>query len=161
MAKRKRILYAEDNPSHQQIMTKWLSDYEVVVLDNPDDAYEFAAKAAHLGEPVDLFLLDITLYQKHDPASRREWVYHDMPIDQGIALAKLLRKIPDYEDTPIIFLSAKLKLEEHREKLANRVRAICLQKPVPYARLQELLTDLLGTPEKGTWQKLASWIGWE
>jgi len=157
VATRKRIIFVEDDTALQRIMIKWLAGYEVRAFDNADEAYEHAVAQEHAGTPADLFLLDIML-KEPPPQARRTWAYHQDPIGHGIRLGRHLRRVDAYENTPIVFLSAKLKTVEDRDKLSDHVQAICFPKPTPYKQLQDQISQILGNPDKNYWQKLAAFV---
>lgn len=90
------ILYAEDETDIRQIAQIALEDiggFAVTFCSNGREAVEKAAK-----QQADLILLDIM-----------------MPIMDGPSTLKELRKLPDYKNTPVIFMTARVQPEEITE----------------------------------------------
>lgn len=83
------ILAVDDSILIQELLKELLADeYNVIVADNAQDALSLIYK-----EPVALLLLDV-------------W----MPGVDGLELCRTLRSLPQYENLPIIMLTAKDKV---------------------------------------------------
>ena len=90
----KKILLAEDSTAIRNILkTALFEEYEILEAENGKAAYELAIK-----NQVNMFLLDL-----------------NMPVMDGIELLKALRKLPQYEKTPMIMLTTEVRDEKRQE----------------------------------------------
>ena len=87
-----KILVVDDNPVNRKLLTSILGreGYTSVEAENGEDALRLAKS-----EDPDLILLDIM-----------------MPGMDGFAVCQELRQNPDFEDTPVLFLSALSEVKE-------------------------------------------------
>ncbi len=145
MADKKRILCVEDDQNLRRILTKWLKDYELIGYDNPDEAYEFAAGEAEAGRPLDLFLLDIALKVTVSMDEIDNWKYHKEPLRQGIHLAKELRCLPAYGESPMIVMSGLVDRKTIGQALPDELNVLFLSKPLTHDTLCRHLEEMLGT----------------
>ena len=93
MAELKKILYVEDEPDIQMIARVALENvggFELLVCSSGAEAIEKAA-----GFKPDLFLLDVMMPGMDGPTTLGE-----------------LRKIPQLEKTPVMFMTAKVQPQE-------------------------------------------------
>jgi len=93
MAELKKILYVEDEPDIQMIARVALENvggFELLVCSSGAEAIEKAA-----GFNPDLFLLDVMMPGMDGPTTLAE-----------------LRKIPQLEKTPVMFMTAKVQPQE-------------------------------------------------
>ncbi len=90
--KGKRILIADDDPFNRELLQMELSDagFEVIVASDGEDALK---KVREL--PVDLLLLDVM-----------------MPKIDGVELVRKLRQQKEFENLPIILLTAKAQTKD-------------------------------------------------
>jgi two-component system chemotaxis response regulator CheY len=117
-----RILIADDDTSSRELLRAILesSGYEVVEAADGVEAMERAADF-----PPDLVILDI-----------------QMPKMDGLAAAQALRKIPSFEKTPIIALTASTK-GVLSEDISMAGFTSYLVKPIGPAQLRQHISDLL------------------
>jgi CheY-like chemotaxis protein len=117
-----RVLIADDSQSSRALLRAILegSGYEVVEAENGVQVLERAG-----GFGPDLLILDL-----------------QMPKLDGYAAAKALRKIPAFETTPIIALTAALS-DAEPEQIADAGFTGYLAKPIGPARLRQYITSLL------------------
>jgi len=115
----KRILYVEDEEDIQTLVRlslENLSDYELRVCSSGEEALE---QAAHF-EP-DLFLLDVM-----------------MPDMDGPTTLKELRKMPEFQKTPAVFITAKVQVHEVEQYKELGVLDV-IEKPFDIVELPERL----------------------
>lgn len=121
------ILAVDDSILIQELLKELLADeYNVLVADNAKDALSLIYK-----EPVALLLLDI-------------W----MPGVDGLELCRTLRSLPQYENLPIIMLTAKDKIfDKVQGRLAGATEY--LTKPFDPEKLRQTCRKFL-TLKKST-----------
>lgn len=93
MAELQKILYAEDEPDIQsiaQMALEMMGGYTLKLCQNGQQAVEVAEEFA-----PDLILLDVM-----------------MPTMDGPTALQEIRKIPSLENTPVIFMTAKVQHQE-------------------------------------------------
>ena len=106
----KKILLAEDYKHSQIILTRLLkknSFEEVTVVENGEEACDLASK-----ENFDLLIIDM-----------------QMPIMNGFEAVEKIRRIPAYEKTPIISLTA-FAMKGDREKCIEAGADDWIAKPI-------------------------------
>jgi len=116
------VLLVEDTEDNRFMMRRLLemSGYRVVEAMNGDEAVKMAR-----AESPQLILMDLSL-----------------PIIDGLAATRLIRKVPDLESTPIIAVSA----HDSSDFQAEAVEAGCnsyVTKPIDFTALEELIRQLL------------------
>jgi len=117
-------LVRRDNPCEYRFMMRKLLEmegYRVVEARNGEEA----VKVAQAENPA-LILMDLSL-----------------PIIDGLAATRLIRKLPALEKTPIIVVSA----HDTADFQARALKAGCdryITKPIDFERLEELIAELLG-----------------
>lgn len=109
----KTILVVDDEPYHRSFISDLLTPLGFKIR----QAYDAKAALDIIDNPIDLFLLDVSL-----------------PEMDGWMLAAKLKSI--YPDTPIIMLSANA-IEDHRQELTSQLHSQYLTKPVRLANLLE------------------------
>ncbi|HEV8371436.1 MAG TPA: response regulator [Pyrinomonadaceae bacterium] len=117
------LLIVEDTEDNRFMMRKLLEmeGYRVVEARNGEEA----VKVAQQENPA-LILMDLSL-----------------PIIDGLAATRLIRKLPALEKTPIIVVSA----HDTGDFQARALKAGCnryITKPIDFERLEELIAELLG-----------------
>jgi twitching motility two-component system response regulator PilH len=121
-ANRQTILVADDQNDNLVLISLWLQnlDYRVVTAVNGEDAVQIARLAA-----PQLILMDIA-----------------MPIMDGLDATRQIRRTPETQDLPIIFLTA-YDDKEFRQRAGEAGGDGYLTKPVDFERLQKLILTLL------------------
>ena len=117
----KRVLVAEDNLGLAHVLQFNLQQggFDVTVAHNGGEAWEFAQR-----EKFDVVITD-----------------HEMPLMTGVELCTRLRELPDYENTPIVMVTAR-QLELDTNSIVQRLRVAAIM-PKPYST-----RELLNTVEK-------------
>lgn len=118
------ILLVEDTEDNRFMMRRLLemSGYRVVEAMNGDEAVKLARD-----EKPQLILMDLSL-----------------PVIDGLAATRLIRKVPALESTPIIAVSA----HDTSDFQDSAVEAGCnsyVTKPIDFNRLEQLIQQLLST----------------
>jgi two-component system cell cycle response regulator DivK len=116
------VLLVEDTEDNRFMMRRLLemSGYRVVEATNGEDA----VKAARAESPR-LILMDLSL-----------------PVIDGLAATRLIRKLPDCKRTPIIAVSA----HDSSDFQVEAIEAGCnsyITKPIDFNELEELIAQLL------------------
>lgn len=117
-----KILYAEDEPDIREITVMALEiigEYTV----KPCGSGEEAVEAAPRFKP-DLFLLDVM-----------------MPGMDGPGVLKALRGIPEFEKTPVIFITAKV-MDEEIERFKEMGVVGVVKKPFDPVNLCEQISEI-------------------
>jgi CheY-like chemotaxis protein len=117
------LLLVEDTEDNRFMMRRLLEmeGYRVVEARNGEEA----VKVAEAENPA-LILMDLSL-----------------PIIDGLAATRLIRKLPSFETTPIIAVSAHDTADFQSEAL----EAGCdryITKPIDFGELEKLIVELLG-----------------
>ncbi|HSE16997.1 MAG TPA: response regulator [Pyrinomonadaceae bacterium] len=116
------VLLVEDTEDNRFMMRRLLemAGYRVVEAMNGDEAVKLArAESPHL------ILMDLSL-----------------PVIDGLAATRLIRKLPEFEATPIIAVSA----HDTSDFQAEAIDAGCnsyVTKPIDFAELEELIARML------------------
>lgn len=116
------ILLVEDTEDNRFMMRRLLemTGYRVVEAMNGEEAVRLAES-----EVPKLILMDLSL-----------------PVIDGLAATRLIRKLPDLSDTPIIAVSA----HDSSDFQSDALEAGCnsyITKPIDFAELEELIEQLL------------------
>jgi CheY-like chemotaxis protein len=117
------VLLVEDTEDNRFMMRRLLemSGYRVVEATNGDEAVKLAET-----EQPGLILMDLSL-----------------PIIDGLAATRLIRKLPQLAKTPIIAVSA----HDTSDFLSEALQAGCnsyITKPIDFTELEQLITRELG-----------------
>jgi len=117
------VLLVEDTEDNRFMMRRLLemSGYHVIEATNGEEAVRKAET-----EKPDLILMDLSL-----------------PVIDGLAATRLIRKLPNREKTPIIAVSA----HDTSDFLAEALGAGCnsyITKPIDFNELEELIARELG-----------------
>jgi len=121
-AKPPTVLLVEDTEDNRFMMRRLLemAGYRVVEAMNGEEAVKFAkAESPHL------ILMDLSL-----------------PVIDGLAATRLIRKLPDCESVPIIAVSA----HDTSDFQSEAIQAGCnsyVTKPIDFNELEELIGQLL------------------
>ena len=124
----KTILYAEDEADIREIVKIALEDlggFEIYYCANGYEAIEAAKKNS-----FDLILLDVMMPEIDGPSTLRE-----------------IRRIPQYEDTPAVFMTAKIQPKELAEYKAMGVLDV-INKPFDPMLLADTLKTIWTKSEK-------------
>jgi len=114
-----RILYVEDDPDIQQITIMVLETISGFTLAACSSGAEAVSRV--LDFRPDLILLDVMMPGMDGPETLRE-----------------LRKIPEFVDTPAVFMTAKVQPQEVREYLSMGALAVIAKPFDPMALANEL-----------------------
>ena len=117
------VLLVEDTEDNRFMMRRLLemSGYEVIEATNGEEAVRKAE-----AETPDLILMDLSL-----------------PMIDGLAATRLIRKLPNLRKTPIIAVSA----HDTSDFLAEALGAGCnsyITKPIDFNELEQLIAQELG-----------------
>ena len=117
------VLLVEDTEDNRFMMRRLLemSGYRVVEATNGDEAVKLAE-----AEKPGLILMDLSL-----------------PVIDGLAATRLIRKLPKLEKTPIIAVSA----HDSADFLNEALQAGCnsyITKPIDFSELEQLIVRELG-----------------
>ena len=116
------VLLVEDTEDNRFMMRRLLemTGYRVIEAMNGEEAVKLAK-----AETPQLILMDLSL-----------------PVIDGLAATRLIRKIPDFEATPIIAVSA----HDTSDFQSEAIQAGCnryITKPIDFNELEALITELL------------------
>jgi CheY-like chemotaxis protein len=116
------LLLVEDTEDNRFMMRRLLEmeGYRVVEARNGEEA----VKVAQNEKPA-LILMDLSL-----------------PIIDGLAATKLIRRIPEFKDVPIIAVSAHDTADFQQEALTAGCNSY-ITKPIDFGELENLITELL------------------
>ena len=117
-----KVLLVEDTEDNRYMMRRLLEmvGYTVVEARNGQEAVRLAEE-----ESPELILMDLSL-----------------PIIDGLAATRLIRKIPAAENTPIIAVSAHDTADFQEEALAAGCNGY-VTKPIDFVTLETLIASLL------------------
>jgi two-component system cell cycle response regulator DivK len=120
--KQSKILLVEDTEDNRFMMRRLLEmdGYTVVEARNGQEAVTIAE-----AEQPQLILMDLSL-----------------PVIDGLAATRLLRKIPEFTETPIIAVSAHDTADFKGDALAAGCNSY-ITKPIDFGELEELIERLL------------------
>jgi CheY-like chemotaxis protein len=119
---RVKVLLVEDTEDNRFMMRRLLemSGYRVVEATNGEEAVKVART-----ESPRLILMDLSL-----------------PVIDGLAATRLIRKLPDFQGTPIIAVSA----HDTSDFQSEAIEAGCnsyITKPIDFNELEQLISQLL------------------
>jgi CheY-like chemotaxis protein len=116
------VLLVEDTEDNRFMMKRLLemTGYEVVEARNGQEAVQLARD-----EHPDLILMDLSL-----------------PIIDGLAATRQIRKIPELKTVPVIAVSAHDTADFHAEALSAGCNSY-ITKPIDFGELEQLLDQLL------------------
>ena len=129
-AKPPTVLLVEDTEDNRFMMRRLLemTGYRVVEAMNGEEAVRLAGS-----ELPHLILMDLSL-----------------PVIDGLAATRLIRKLPDCESTPIIAVSAHDTSDFQSEAIDAGCNSY-VTKPIDFNELEQLIAQLLQKPpQKGT-----------
>lgn len=129
-AKPLTVLLVEDTEDNRFMMRRLLemTGYRVVEAMNGEEAVKVAE-----AESPQLILMDLSL-----------------PVIDGLAATRLIRKLPKCESTPIVAVSAHDTSDFQSEALQAGCNSY-LTKPIDFNELEQLIVKLLKKqPQKGT-----------
>jgi len=117
------VLLVEDTEDNRFMMRRLLemSGYTVIEAMNGEEAVKLARS-----ESPRLILMDLSL-----------------PVIDGLAATRLIRKLPDCESTPIIAVSAHDTCDFQSEAMEAGCNSY-VTKPIDFNELEELIVKLLG-----------------
>lgn len=121
-AKTPTVLLVEDTEDNRFMMRRLLemTGYRVIEAMNGEEAVKLAqAESPHL------ILMDLSL-----------------PVIDGLAATRLIRKLPDFQSTPIIAVSAHDTSDFQSEAIAAGCNRY-VTKPIDFNELEELIVQLL------------------
>ena len=118
------MLLVEDTEDNRFMMRRLLemSGYQVSEARNGEEAVQVAAS-----EKPDLILMDLSL-----------------PVIDGLAATRLIRKLPGLDKVPIIAVSAHDTADFQSEALVAGCNEY-ITKPIDFGELESLIARLLGT----------------
>jgi two-component system, cell cycle response regulator DivK len=116
------VLLVEDTEDNRFMMRRLLemTGFRVVEAMNGEEAVKLAK-----AESPELILMDLSL-----------------PVIDGLAATRLIRKLPDFKSTPIIAVSA----HDTSDFQAEAMEAGCnsyVTKPIDFSELEDLIAELL------------------
>lgn len=118
---KKRILVIDDAPNMLKIINNLLdSKYEVATAVSGKVALKFLAK-----KPVDLILLD-----------------YEMPGEDGPTVLQQIRSIPEFSNTPVIFLTGINDVNKIQKALSLKPQGYLL-KPIDQKKLLDRISELI------------------
>jgi CheY-like chemotaxis protein len=120
----KRLLIVEDNATHRKILALQAQSWGMFA--HPTESGAEALKLLSLRGHFDLAILDM-----------------QMPDMDGLALAKEIRKFPEYANLPLVMLSS-LSISRTEIETAQVNFAATLNKPIKQFQLQDVLSRILG-----------------
>ena len=120
--KQPKVLLVEDTEDNRFMMRRLLemSGYQVVEATNGEEAVQVAR-----AESPRLILMDLSL-----------------PVIDGLAATRLIRKLPDFRSTPIIAVSAHDTSDFQLDALEAGCNSY-ITKPIDFNELEELIQQLL------------------
>lgn len=117
-----KVLVVEDTEDNRFMMRRLLemSSYQVVEAVNGEEAVRIAAT-----EHPDIILMDLSL-----------------PLVDGLGATRRIRALPDFNNVPIIAVSAHDTADFHNEALSAGCNAY-ITKPIDFTELEDLVVRLL------------------
>ena len=121
-AKTPTVLLVEDTEDNRFMMRRLLemTGYRVVEAMNGEEAVKLAQ-----AESPELILMDLSL-----------------PVIDGLAATRLIRKLPDFKSTPIIAVSAHDTSDFQSEAIDAGCNSY-LTKPIDFNELEQLIATLI------------------
>ena len=132
------VLLVEDTEDNRFMMRRLLemTGYRVVEAMNGEEAVKLAkAESPHL------ILMDLSL-----------------PVIDGLAATRLIRKLPDFKTTPIIAVSAHDSSDFQSEAIAAGCNSY-VTKPIDFNELEELIGQLLEEVDHSSTKNNAEGVG--
>jgi CheY-like chemotaxis protein len=120
----KRMLIVEDNKTHRQILTLQAQTWGMMPYATASG--QEALRLLELNHHFDLAILDM-----------------QMPEMNGLELARAIRKLPSYQDLPLVVLSSIGISKEEADRAMVNFAAI-LSKPIKQLQLHDALAKVLG-----------------
>ncbi|HEY6121612.1 MAG TPA: response regulator [Pyrinomonadaceae bacterium] len=122
MEKMSIVLLVEDTEDNRFMMRRLLemSGYEVVEARNGEEAVQMAKE-----KRPQIILMDLSL-----------------PIIDGLAATRRIRALPNFEDVPIVAVSAHDTADFHAEAMAAGCNSY-ITKPIDFGELESLIGRLL------------------
>jgi CheY-like chemotaxis protein len=116
------VLLVEDTEDNRFMLRRLLemSGYTVIEARNGEEAVQVAAD-----ERPNLILMDLSL-----------------PIIDGLAATRRIRKLPDFDQVPIVAVSAHDTADFHSDAIAAGCNSY-ITKPIDFNELEQLLQQLL------------------
>ncbi|HEX5884112.1 MAG TPA: response regulator [Pyrinomonadaceae bacterium] len=120
--KQPKVLLVEDTEDNRFMMRRLLemAGYRVVEATNGEEAVKIAR-----AESPRLILMDLSL-----------------PVIDGLAATRLIRKLPDFRSTPIIAVSAHDTLDFQSDALEAGCNSY-ITKPIDFNELEQLIAQML------------------
>ncbi len=117
------ILSVEDNPINQMLVCQRmkLAGHQVIEANDGESALTLLEQQVE----IDLILLDIGL-----------------PKMDGITLAQIVKSKPEYQQTPIVFLTAHATIDYKAKAEALNIEGF-FTKPIDFKKLTEFINKLL------------------
>lgn len=119
------VLYVEDDPSSRKVMRVLLTHMGVPNIVLFEDSQDFMARVENLNPQPDVIFLDI----------------HVLPYS-GFEMLHMLRVQPQYQNTPIIALTASV-MNEEVQKLRTAGFSGCLAKPIDIDQFPDNLQRIM------------------
>ncbi|MFC2155909.1 response regulator [Acidobacteriota bacterium] len=123
---KKKILLLEDHPIHQEVIFDGLEDMGFEVKRTGDVL--LAKKILDDGFMPDLFLFDIVIQTIKN---------------QGIQFAEELKKKPEYEKIPVLFITAHIDEENISDYFSEESQTNVLPKPFDFDQLVNKIRQVL------------------
>jgi two-component system, sensor histidine kinase len=125
-ARHARLLLVEDNAVNQRVVLAMLrkKDYKIDVANNGQEALEKLERAA---EPYNLILMDV-----------------QMPVLDGLETTRAIRRNPDWNDLPVIAMTAHAMIGDRERCLQAGMNAY-ISKPVQQAGLIAVIEQYLAS----------------
>lgn len=129
----RQLLIVDDNASLRSVLEKQIRRWGLYVDSTYNSKEALAMMRSHinLDKPYDFLILD-----------------QDMPILNGIEIAKLIQQDQSIQPKPAIVMLASRNVNDLREEAYNAGIAIVLAKPAYPEHLQQALQDLLPASQK-------------
>lgn len=121
--KNKRLLVVDDNGTNRQVLT--LQAESLCMISQAVGSGEEAINLLQSGQKFDFAILDV-----------------NMPVMDGFTLAREIRKLPNCQELPLVFLSSLSQLE-YSSQNANINAAAYLNKPIKQSQLEKVLVGIL------------------
>ena len=122
--KNKHLLVVDDNAINRQVLT--LQGESLSMTSQAVSSGEEAINLLQSGQKFDFAILDV-----------------HMPVMDGFTLANKIRKLPNCQELPLVFLSSLDQLEYSSQNL-NINAAAYINKPIKQSQLEKVLAGILG-----------------
>ncbi|RQH32868.1 PAS domain-containing hybrid sensor histidine kinase/response regulator [Okeania hirsuta] len=121
--KNKHLLVVDDNATNRQVLT--LQAESLCMISQAVGSGQEAINLLQSGQTFDFAILDVY-----------------MPVMDGFTLANKIRKLPNCQELPLVFLSSLSQLEYSSQNLNINVAAY-LNKPIKQSQLEKALVGIL------------------